>query len=238
MFHAKTYCFDNGQRDGQVAYLIGSSNLSSAGLIKNREGGVLLQLNASEINSARDVWNGWWQQIWTEASPATPDLVASYATRFRRSTRPPAPDRKSGGRLEKGQTAIGTATELWLGVQVTGEASNQLEVPRDIVSFFQIDPNDQDRRLSLDFIGPGNTWTNSFMAYYVRNSMWRINLDTNIPEVSARTLRGNFIRLRRTAQPHRYEFSVSTAGSILALQTASRALGNVRTTTSREYGWI
>ena len=82
------------------------------------------------------------------------------------------------------------------------------------------------------------TWNNSFMAYYVRNGMWRINLDTDIPEVAARTLGDRFIRLRRTAQPDTYEFRVSTANSIQALRTASIALGNVRTTPSREYGWV
>lgn len=238
MFHAKTYCFDDEQPSGQVALLIGSSNLSSAGLIKNREGGLLLRLDAHEVNPARGVWDSWWHQIWTAANPATPALIARYATRFRRSSRPPAPDRKSGGREEQGQTDIGTATELWLGVQVTGGSSNQLEVPRDVVSFFQIDPNDQGGRLDLVFIGAGTTWTKSFMAYYVANSMWRINLDTDIPQVATRTLRGRFIRLRRTALPHTYELNVSTAAAILALRTASRALGNIRTTPSREYGWI
>ena len=143
MFHAKTYCFDDERRCGQVAFLIGSSNLSSAGLIKNREAGLLLRLDTNEVDSARGVWESWWQQTWTVASPATPALVAEYATRFRRSSRPPAPDRKSGETEEQGQTAIGTATELWLGVQVTGGASNQLELPREVVSFFQIDPTDQ-----------------------------------------------------------------------------------------------
>lgn len=221
-----------------MTFLIGSSNLTSAGLIKNREGGLLLRLDAHEINSAREVWDNWWQQTWAAASPATPDLIARYAAQFRRSTRPPAPDRQSGGREEQGQTAIGSATELWLGVQVTGGASNQLEVPRDVVPFFQIDPSDQGHRPRLVLIRAGTTWRGSFMAYYVRNSMWRINLDTDIPEVAARTLRGQFIRLRRTTQPDTYEFNVSTGNATRALRTASRALGNVRTTLSREYGWI
>ena len=238
MFHAKTYCFDDERRCGQVAFLIGSSNLSSAGLIKNREAGLLLRLDTNEVDSARGVWESWWQQTWTVASPATPALVAEYATRFRRSSRPPAPDRKSGETEEQGQTAIGTATELWLGVQVTGGASNQLELPREVVSFFQIDPTDQDSRRQIVLTNAGMTWNNSFMAYYVRNGMWRINLDTDIPEVAARTLGDRFIRLRRTAQPDTYEFRVSTANSIQALRTASIALGNVRTTPSREYGWV
>ena len=52
MFHAKTYCFDDERRCGQVAFLIGSSNLSSAGLIKNREAGLLLRLDTNEVDSA------------------------------------------------------------------------------------------------------------------------------------------------------------------------------------------
>ena len=119
-----------------------------------------------------------------------------------------------------------------------GGASNQLELPREVVSFFQIDPTDQDSRRQIVLTNAGMTWNNSFMAYYVRNGMWRINLDTDIPEVAARTLGDRFIRLRRTAQPDTYEFRVSTANSIQALRTASIALGNVRTTPSREYGWV
>jgi len=129
MFHAKTYCFDDEQHDGQVAFLIGSSNLSSAGLIKNREGGLLLRLDAHEVNPARGGWDSWWHQIWTAASPATPALIARYATRFRRSSRPPAPDRMSGGLEEQGRRPSGLPQNYGWACRLPGARQISLRSP-------------------------------------------------------------------------------------------------------------
>ena len=239
MFHAKTFCFDDEQEEGQFALLVGSSNLSAAGLLKNREGGLLLKLDAGEAHVSRCDWETWWGQIWSSAQPVTAALIADYAGKYRRSRRLLAPDRISGRRREQARVNIRNANELWLEVgAITGGSSNQLEIPREVVTFFRIDPNRFQTRRQIVFTHAGHRWASNLMAYYMRNGMWRINLDTSIPEVSARMLRGLFVRFSRTEVPDTYEFSALNAAVVRPLQVASRALGNSRTTPSRAYGWL
>jgi len=239
MFHAKTFCFDDEQDEGQFALLIGSSNLSAAGLLKNREGGLLLKLDAGETHASRHNWETWWGQIWSSAQPVTAALIADYAGKYRRSRRLPAPDRISGRRREHARVNIRNANELWLEVgAITGGSANQLEIPREVVTFFRVDPNRFQTRRFLALTHAGHRWGSNLMAYYMRNGMWRINLDTSIPEVSGRMLRGLFVRFRRTEVPDTYEFSALNAAAARPLRVASRALGNSRTTPSRAYGWL
>lgn len=134
---------------------------------------------------------------------------------------------------------IRDANELWLEVgAITGGSANQLEIPREVVTFFRVDPNRFQTRRFLVLTHAGHRWGSNPMAYYMRNGMWRINLDTSIPEVSGRMLRGLFVRFRRTEVPDTYEFSALNAAAARPLQVASRALGNSRTTPSRAYGWL
>jgi HKD family nuclease len=239
MFHAKTFCFDDEQDKGHFALLIGSSNLSVAGLLKNREGGLLLKLDAGEAHVSRRNWETWWQQVWNTAQPVTPNLIAQYTTRYRHSRRMPSPDRISGHRREHATVSIRNANELWLEVgAITGGSANQLEIPREIVTFFRVDPNRFQVRRLLVFTRDGHRWGSNLMAYYMRNGMWRINLNTSIPEVSGKKLRGLFVRFKRTKVLDNYEFSVLKATEVRPLQIASGALGNSRTTLSRAYGWL
>ena len=239
MFHAKTFCLDNGEGQGDLALLIGSSNLSAAGLLKNREGGFLLGLDSGESHGARDRWEAWWQQTWSAAQPVTPDLIAAYANRFQRSRRPRAPDRTHGGRRELPRVRIASANEIWIEVgAITGGSANQLEVPQDVVGFFRVDPGRHSLRREIVLTDGTNTWGHNVMAYYARNGMWRINLSTSIPEVRDRVLRHYFVDFRRTAAPDRYEFSVLDADTVRPMQAASRATGNLLTTAARVYGWL
>ena len=170
MFHAKTFCFDDEQEEGQFALLVGSSNLSAAGLLKNREGGLLLKLDAGEAHMSRCDWETWWGQIWSLAQPVTAALVANYAGKYRRSRRLLAPDRISGRRREDARVNIRNANELWLEVgAITGGSSNQLEIPREVITFFQVDPNRFQTRHHIVFTHAGHIWASSLMAYYMRN---------------------------------------------------------------------
>jgi len=239
MFHAKTICLDSEQSKGHFALLIGSSNLSGAGLLKNREGALLLRLGAGEKHISRRRWETWWRQLWKSAQPVTSALIADYTEKHRRSRRLPAPDRLGGQRQERAKVNIRNASELWLEVgAITGGSANQLEIPREVVSFFRINPNRFKMRRSLVFTRAGHKWRSNLMAYYTRNGMWRINLDTGIPEVSRRRLRGSFVRFHRSRVPDLYEFSVLSRAAVRPLQVASSALGNSRTTPSRAYGWL
>jgi len=239
MFHAKTFCFDNEEDNGQCALLIGSSNLSAAGLLKNREGGLLLKLDVGETHESRRNWETWWRQIWNSAQPVTAALIADYVMKYRRSPRLPAPDRTSGRRREHARLNIRNANELWLEVgAITGGSANQLEIPREVVTFFRVDPNRFRARRFLVLTHGGHRWESNLMAYYIRNGMWRINFDTSIPEVSRRMLRGLFVRFRRTEVLDTYDFSALKAAAVRPLQVASRALGNSRTTPLRAYGWL
>jgi len=239
MFHAKTFCLDSERSKGHLALLIGSSNLSGAGLLKNREGALLLRLGTGEKHTSRSRWETWWRQLWKSAQPVTPALIADYTEKYRRSRRPPAPDRLGRRRQEHAKVNIRNANELWLEVgAITGGSANQLEIPREVVTFFHIDPNRPQARRALVLTRAGHRWTSNLMAYYTRNGMWRINLDTGIPEVSRRKLRGLFMRFHRGRVPDTYEFSVLSAVAVRPLQAASSALGNSRTTPSRSYGWL
>ncbi|MCK4821959.1 hypothetical protein KA005_39710, partial [bacterium] len=238
MFHAKIYSFNDRRRQGRFSLLIGSSNLSRAGLVRNREGGFILQLDQGEIHAAREHWEHWWQQLWDSSRRVTANLIADYARDFPRSRRPPAPDRVRGGRREPSISTIQQANELWLQVGLTGGSQNQFEIPLQVVPFFGLNPNNHSIIIPITFIRDTRTWLHNSISYYPHNSMWRLRLDTSIPEVRHQTLRGLFVHFRRSISPNTYHFTVLDSSALRPLRAASRSLGNIGSTSTRVYGWL
>jgi phosphatidylserine/phosphatidylglycerophosphate/cardiolipin synthase-like enzyme len=82
-FHAKLYIFDD-------AALVGSANLTDAGMMANREGVVCFERDEDQetIEEVRLLF----AELWNDASVLTPDKLQAFATIIRTTKTGPDPD--------------------------------------------------------------------------------------------------------------------------------------------------
>ncbi len=240
MFHAKTLVLDRRGRSSPFVLIVGSANLTSAGFLRNREAGAVVELGTgSERDRISAQWHEWFQEIWKRSSAVTPTRIRAYETHRKNSPQLPSPDRVTGGETEESTVAIGRARELWIeSGAITGGSANQLEIPGPAVPFFGVNPIDHATRAILRLSRGSSVWNGSVMSYYGRNGMWRINLDTSIPEVNRGEVRYRVLRFRRRASGDGFDFSVLSSAQTRAAQAASRATANIGSTGQRSYGWV
>ena len=240
ILHAKTLALDGRARTSPFVFVTGSSNLTLAGFSKNREANVVIELSEeTERDRISKQWHGWFQQVWNQSENATSTRIREYEARHKAAPRMPAPDRIKGGKVELSQVVSSSARDLWIeSGAVTGGAANQLEIPADAVAFFGIDPTKRRAQVKLRLFRGTLVWNNSVMAYYKSNSMWRIRLDTSIPEISNLGIRYKVLHLRRAADGNGFEFNVLTPSQAHAIQSASKVSGNIGYTPTRSYGWV
>ena len=240
MFHTKTLALDGRVRTSLFVFVTGSSNLTSAGFSKNREANVVIELKEeTERDRISKQWHSWFQQIWDQSENATSARIREYEARHKAAPRMPAPDRIMGGKVEVSQIDISDARELWIDAgAITGGSSNQLEIPARAVSFFRINSTDYNKEIRIRLIRGSLAWNSSLMSYYRRNQMWRINLDTSIPEIKGKGIRKEVLHFLRTHRNNCYEFNILSVNQIQAIMAASRVSGNIGHTRTRSYGWM
>lgn len=240
IFHAKTLALDGKTRTSPFVVAVGSSNLTSAGLSKNREANIMMEFTPGvERNRIARQWQDWFDQMWGLSKNVTNAQIQKYEARYKIRRRMPAPDRNKGSKIEVSKIKSASARDLWIeSGAVTGGAANQLEIPSDAVAFFGINPNKRRSQITLRLFRGASVWNNSVMAYYQSNSMWRIRLDTTIPDVSNAGIRFKVLHFRRSAAGNNYEFNVLLPAQAYAMKATSRASGNIGSTITRSYGWL
>lgn len=240
-FHAKCYCFDvkNSNRLTAAGLLIGSNNLTRAGLEINFE--LAVAMNAPALRpSAVKVFDSWWNAAWAKAQPLTDELLDVYRKKRIKVASDQVINPPDG---ELSPTDLASANSLWIkGGFLSGGAENQLELPQGVAQFFGLAPAARIKGESIDLqlIWNKKNWT-GWLKFW-GNGVWRLRLPT--VHQGAPSFRGTVIRLDRADLPNSYVLQTTPEASSAAGQWASRSLrlGRIQFTMKgrkgREYGWF
>lgn len=240
-FHAKCYCFDakNYSKFTAEGILIGSNNLTSAGLDTNFELAVMLNRSALKPATVKD-FNSWWNSAWGKAEPLTDDLLNAYRRKRARIAAHQVSIPPDG---ELSPTELANANTLWIkGGFLSGGAENQLELPQGVAQFFGFTPGARTMGESIDLklIHGKQSWP-GWLKFW-GNGVWRLRLPT--VHQGAPSFRGTVIRLDRGTLSNSYILRITPEDSSSAAQWVSKSqrLGRIQSTLrgarGREYGWF
>lgn len=240
-FHAKCYCFD-AENSGKVSaegLLIGSNNLTRAGLEMNFELAVMLNASTLQPSTVRD-FDSWWNSAWTRAESLSDSLLDAYRKKRVRVAADQVANPPDG---ELSPTELAGADTLWIkGGFLSGGAGNQLELPQGVAQFFGFMPGARTVGESIDLqLTQGKQSWPGWLKFW-GNGVWRLRLPT--VHQGAPSFRGTVIRLDRGTTPNSYILRITPEDSSPAEQWVrkSQRLGRVQSTMKggrgREYGWF
>lgn len=98
-FHPKMFVFDSSN---DFSVIIGSSNLTNAGLSNNAEANIFLKMKDEKVQAVQDIVS-YWNCVWNSAQPMSVSIVNKYKASFQKTakqntandielTRTPLPD--------------------------------------------------------------------------------------------------------------------------------------------------
>jgi HKD family nuclease len=237
-FHAKCYGFDmkSGKGLRLSAVLIGSNNLTEAGLTVNAELATAWMNRLSEAVPLEQDFNGWWRRVWASSEPFTSSILDTYRQR-RQSLRSRLP--ADVIYEEPSPTELAAATALWIrGGFISGGSINQLELPQGAEAFFGLEPGGPNRA-EFSLVDSQHSWS-SWIQFWV-NGVWRLRLPTK-PE-DGPTYGQSIIHFQKTESDNIYKFHVARGDSGKAKTWIERSdsLGTraitLKGSKGRIYGW-
>ena len=137
--HAKVFALRNEEPKRLVLY-IGSANATQGGLCENIEAGTLFVLSGEAANQVSEQCDKWIDEM-KQASVCV-QLTYEEVEAYRRRYRKPKGSGKKIGRVigvkeRRRQVAVPRSNEFaWIEVAVRGGSSNQVEICKDMASFF------------------------------------------------------------------------------------------------------
>ncbi len=238
VFHPKAFVFDTGMPIAPAGLVIGSSNLTQAGLRSNAELGVCILLPSHSVPSGIGrSFDRWWGQQWAASSALTTDLLHRYGE-ARKLLRRAVPD--SFLSEEPSPSELAAASSLWIEAGfLSGGSQNQLELPQGAEAFFGLESSPRNRTTFTLQI-EATSW-GSWLQFW-QNGVWRLRLPT-ITE-SAKSFQGSVIRLDRTSESGVFRLKSAGVHTSAARRWRERSdrQGTRRTTqqgsTGRAYGWF
>jgi HKD family nuclease len=239
-FHAKCYCFDvkNASKLAIGGLLIGSNNLTGAGLELNFELAALMNASTLQLKTHKD-FNEWWNNAWSKAEPLTDSLLGAYRKRRLKVAADSVANPPDG---ELSPTELANASSLWIKGSLMGGSDNQLELPQGVAQFFGFSSGMRTIGESIDLQLIWNKQNRGGWLKFWRNGVWRLRLPT-IRE-GGPSFRGTVIRLDRTDSANSYIVRTAPEGSDAADKWASKSrhLGSIQFTMKngkgRQYGWF
>lgn len=245
-FHSKVFVFssakDPGSNAGPKSFLVGSNNISDGGMRYNHESGVLLRdIAGLKVGS-------FFSQIWNLGEPISSKGISDYEDRFKAENRKRSKDTlealgfeiKKDDKPEYAATSRLGATSVWCGLETfTGEYDLQVEFPKavgDILS--AIVPQGPNNK--VDFLCDDGQIRSMTFKYYNSNSMWRLNIQNDVPLVQEvrNDPRGiALVEKTKGAETLRLRMLRSVT-KIEDIKSLSAAVGQLGETTTRFYGWF
>lgn len=245
-FHSKIFVFssakDPASDSGPKSLLIGSNNISDGGMRNNHESGVLLRdIGALQAGT-------FFSKIWALGSPITSKQLADYEERFKyvNKRRTKETFEALGLEVEKenkseyAATSRQKASSVWCGLETfTGEYDLQVEYPKavgDILS--SLVPTSPDNK--VDFLCDDGEIRSMTFKYYDSNSMWRLNIQNDVPMVQAiRNDPRGIALVEATKGAATLQLRIiRDAKKIDDIKSVSAAVGQLGETSTRFYGWF
>lgn len=238
-FHPKTL-WTTGDEGNDI--LIGSANMTEAGLSRNWESGMLLS-DVGMDNEIVDELGEWWRSIWDAATTCSVSMLEEYAER-RKERMPQTSVRDLARKVTDFSADVDEANLLWAQVgYASGGGRNQIDLPARLGPFFGLpDSFIEDERREPTFVYEGRSIER--VAKYHGNDMTRIYLPTTFQGERLRdieSLEDFFVIFERIAEGR---FSVSLVPParidevIGRVRSKSEALGQVDFANERPCGWL
>ena len=255
IFHPKVMLLSSSQVPEQSLLVVGSANLTAAALKRNAEAVVLLR---SETEKEAQELLAYWQSVWQLGKSLSNTQLASYRAGYDVAKQ----ERKNLAKLNLSteiseedvpeiKDAPPTEAELdasqaaicWIEVgKIVG--GRELEFVGAQAPFFGLSSTDKAVRenVTRTFSLSDNSST-SLRLKYRPNFMWRLELNNQVPEVAVGLKvgmeRSPYVAVVTKEGGNRFalRFIRDDSAEYAALQAKSTAIGTLKRTSSRFYGW-
>ncbi|MEI6341355.1 MAG: phospholipase D-like domain-containing protein [Verrucomicrobiota bacterium] len=253
-FHPKVVLFESELGEGSSSMTIGSANLTYAALNRNCEAISILDAQSQDD---RVTMRSRFESLWRLGRIPTPHLISEYKDKFDalRASRgfllSSERDRKAKlGPVFQSDVAIinpGSATVCWIEVGKNTAKGRELEVKGEQARFFGLEPTGGTPEWR-EFRVSNGTVVRMRLKYRRSNSMWRLQLNVNVPEVAyglrplvdGRLARSPYVAVfeRIPGSPvFCLSFLREDAPRFEGIRRLSEKSGTVGSTLARRYGW-
>lgn len=252
-FHPKVFVFEDDATDKNVSIVVGSANLTYAALSKNCEAIAILE-NSGQlgVKSLEEL-----QAVWNLGKTPTADIISDYKAKFARfrptrkfvlETEPRISKNKDVLSFDGALISPSKANTCWIEVGKNTAQGRELEFKAEQALFFGLDPVSKTAKIREFKVSNGKL-VKLRLKHQTRNSMWRLQLRNEVPEVviglRPKTAKGLgrspyvavFKRLSGNEQ-FGLKFIRRDSKNFAKLLEKSLESGTVGTTAAREYGWL
>lgn len=215
-FHAKIY-FLHSRRPARIVLYIGSANATEGGLSDNIEAGVLLIGRGADASKLVRMIDLWMSELWSSRGCILLDerTIRRYELTYRRL----GPSAKRVARVvgvtRKPFSQVSpTGSYAWIEVAVRGGSSNQIEICRDMATFFK--GSRQVDRVTFELVDGATGIIYAQNAYRFRSANFghRVEINTHLARslnLKAASSRRDVVLFRKTRQRKRYVFELLPA---------------------------
>ena len=253
-FHPKIYLFDD-KRNKRAVSIIGSANLTYAALNTNCEAvSVLSSESTNETERLREFFDC----AWSLGTDPDEQLMAKYRATFEKLKTQRSfvlqaetlrvPPKKRGEVLvtDGAQVDPSTASICWIEVGKNTALGRELEFKAEQALFFGLDQQGQPPQYREFVVSDGRTVP--MRLKFQGNSMWRLQLSRDVPEVATglrpalngRLGRSPFVAVfERTSVQKRFvlKFIKDSSLEYKRLKRITIQHGTLGHTSTRQYGW-
>jgi HKD family nuclease len=254
-FHPKVFLFDSSLSEVGSSMIIGSANLTFAAFNRNCEAVAILD---AQDSTDKKLMRSNFQCLWDLGQAPTPPLLADYRAKFEENRKSrafllgaePEQGTNTGPILHSDAALVNpsTATVCWIEVGKNTALGRELEVKGEQARFFGLEPCGGPPAFR-DFIVSNGEIVNLRLKYQQKNSMWRLQLRSDVPEVAdglrpdigGRLGRSPYVAVfKRTETKDRFilEFPRHDSNEFDSIRKQSEHVGTIGSTSSRQYGWF
>lgn len=250
-FHPKVMFLSSSIASEQAALIIGSANLTLAGLTRNGETVAIIT-----SDSQQDVTTlaAFIHQVWQMGCDLTDARLRKYERDYLRysalkktvlGSRRPSPGSEVLAH-DHAEVDPSLASTCWIEVGKNTALGRELEFKAEQALFFGLNPSGGTAQLRHFHLSNGNV--TSLRLKYQENSMWRLQMNNDVPEVSTGLRPRVNGRLGRSpyaavfarlnaASEFNLRFIRVTGAEYRRICKRSDKHGTLGRTSSRQYGW-
>jgi len=208
--HAKIYMLMR-KSPLEIFLYVGSANATGDGLSQNIEAGIFWSCSGQKALSLRHEIDSWLEEIRSSANCKLldPGERLSYAKKYKRPRR--SAKRVAHvvgvGNLESGSQLESRGDYAWIEVAVRGGSSNQIEICKDMASFFTNGRLTDRRDFEVIEKSTGKIYSNNSYRFRTGNFGHRIEVNTDLARsinLQTASQRHDIVLFRKTKSPAQF----------------------------------
>lgn len=253
-FHPKVYIFGKQRKPSNRLAIIGSANLTKAGLAGNGEASTVLESDKSADSIS---FNELWADLWKQGRPLDKTELQRYKKRYEEFSKKRKLLFKESKRASNSRSTIlesdhaeidpSVARRCWIECGCVTALGRELEFKAEQGLFFGLSPQGEPPKYFQFRVSSGETI--DLRMKFQKNRMWRLQLNTQVPEVLSglrpKNSDGSLGRspyvaiFERTQEENLYTLRFVRIDSKIFKTILAESLkkGTVGKTSARQYGW-